>query len=87
MFPSPPRAMIPGHGLAPRPAPPRGGQPATLEGHSSFRVRTVALSRPAEPARAHPNMVVLTGANGDIVVYPPSEKLAILAARRRSKIA
>lgn len=65
------------------PTPPRAGQPATLEGQSSFRVRTAALSRPAEPARAHANMVVLTGADGDVVVYPPSEKLAILAGRRR----
>lgn len=66
--------------LAPRP--PRGGQPATLEGMSSFRVKTAALSRPAAPQRADPNMVLLTSPDGGVVVYPPSAKLAILAAKR-----
>lgn len=65
------------------PTPPRNGTPDTLEGVSSFRVQTAALSRPAAPAKGDPNMVLLTAADGGIVVYPPSDKLVILAGRRR----
>lgn len=65
------------------PLTPRGGCPATLEGQSSFRVKTAALSRPAEPAPVHATMVVLTSADGNVVVYPPSDTLVILAGRRR----
>lgn len=64
------------------PLPPRAGVPATLEAFASFRVKTAALSRPAAPARGDPNVVLVTGADGGVVVYPPSDKLVILAARR-----
>ena len=69
------------------PIPPRGGVPATLESMSSFRVRTAALSRPAGPIqKPDPNMVLVTTPDGGVVVYPPSDKLAILAARRLPKV-
>lgn len=69
--------------LAPRP--PSGGQPATLEALASFRVKTAALSRPAGPTRTDPSVVLVTNADGGLVVYPPSEKLVILAARRAQR--
>lgn len=53
-----------------------------MEGVSSFRVKTAALSRPAAPMKGDPNMVLLTAPDGGIVVYPPSDKLVILAGRR-----
>jgi len=65
------------------PTPPNGGHPATLEAVTSFRVKTAALSRPATPMQADPNLVLVTGADGGVVVYPASDKLVILAARRR----
>lgn len=65
------------------PSPPRGDHPATLEGMTSFRVKTAALSRPAAPMKANPDVVLVTAPDGGVVVYPPSEKLIILAARRR----
>jgi hypothetical protein len=69
------------------PLPPRGGVPATLEAMTSFRVKTAALSRPAGPIqRPDPNMVLITAADGGVVVYPPSDKLVILAARRLPKV-
>ncbi len=68
------------------PLPPRGDHPATLEGMTSFRVKTAALSRPAAPMKGDPNMVLLTAPDGGVVVYPPSEKLVILAARRLPKV-
>jgi len=68
------------------PLPPRGDHPATLEGLTSFRVKTAALSRPATPARGDPNMVLVTAPDGGVVVYPPSDKLVILAARRLRKV-
>lgn len=64
------------------PSPPRGGVPATLEAVASFRVKTAALSRPAGPGRADPDMVLVTRPDGGVVVYPASEKLVILAGRR-----
>jgi hypothetical protein len=64
------------------PLPPRGGFPATLEAVTSFRVKTAALSRPGAPIRQHNDMVVLTDDQGRLVVYPPSEKLVILAGWR-----
>lgn len=68
------------------PIPPRGGHPATLEAVSSFRVKTAALSRPAgQIQKPNPDMVLLTAEDGGVVVYPPSEKLVILAARRAGK--
>lgn len=68
------------------PTPPRGDVPATLESMTSFRVKTAALSRPATPAKADPNMVLITAPDGGVVVYPPSDKLVILAARRLPKV-
>ena len=68
------------------PMPPRDGQPATQEGVSSFRVKTAALSRPAGPIqKPDPNMVLVTAPDGGVVVYPPSEKLVILAGRGGDK--
>ena len=68
------------------PAPPPKGAPATHEGVSSFRVHTAALSRPAAPLRADPTMVLVTTPEGGVVVYPPSNKLAILAAERAKRV-
>jgi hypothetical protein len=68
------------------PAPPPKGAPATQEGVSSFRVHTAALSRPAGPLRADPTMVLITTPDGGVVVYPPSNKLAILAAERAKRV-
>jgi hypothetical protein len=66
--------------------PPRSGVPATLEAVNSFRVKTAALSRPAAPAKGDPSMVLITTPDGGVVVYPPSDKLVILAARRLPKV-
>ncbi|PZO48225.1 MAG: hypothetical protein DCF16_16675 [Alphaproteobacteria bacterium] len=66
--------------------PPTSRHPATLEGVTSYRVKTAALSRPAGPIqKPNPDMVLITGADGGVVVYPPSEKLVILAAKRTHK--
>ena len=67
------------------PTPPPKSAPATLEGVSSFRVHTAALSRPG-PVRADPTMVLITHPDGGVIVYPPSEKLAILAAERAKRL-
>jgi len=68
------------------PVPPRGEQPATLESVTSFRVKTAALSRPAGfIQKPSADMVLLTAEDGGVVVYPPSEKLVILATRRAAK--
>jgi hypothetical protein len=65
------------------PLPPAGRHPATLEGVSSFRVKTAAISRPAGPLqKPDPNMILVTAPDGGVIVYPPSEKLVILAAKR-----
>lgn len=69
------------------PLPPRGDFPATLEGMTSFRMKTAALHRPAAPMFGDPTMVLVTGADGGIIVYPPSDKLIILAARRAQRAA
>jgi hypothetical protein len=70
------------------PIPPRGGYPATLESVTSFRVKTAALSRPAGfIQKPSADMVLVTAPDGGVVVYPPSEKLVILAARRATKTA
>lgn len=70
------------------PTPPTGRHPATLEGVSSFRVKTAGISRPAGPIqKPDPTMVLVTAPDGGVVVYPPSEKLVILAARRGHKTA
>lgn len=67
------------------PMPPSGANPATLEAVTSFRVKTAALSRPAGPIRTPgADMVLVTGADGGLVVYAPSDKLAILASRRKA---
>jgi hypothetical protein len=68
------------------PLPPAGRHPATLEGVSSFRVKTAAISRPAGPLqKPDPNMILVTAPDGGVIVYPPSEKLVILAAKRLRK--
>jgi hypothetical protein len=54
-----------------------------MEATATYRVNTAALSRPAAPAQSDPNLVLITTADGGVVVYPPSDKLVILAARRR----
>lgn len=70
------------------PLPPHGSHPATLEGVASFRVHTAALSRPAGfIQKPNPDIVIVTAPDGGVVVYPPSEKLAILAAKRERKSA
>jgi hypothetical protein len=57
--------------------------PATLEGATTFCVKTAALSRPAAPmAQPVSDAVLITGADGGVVIYPPSDKLAILASER-----
>ena len=63
---------------------PSPGAPAkTLE--ATLRVKTAALSRPAAPVKFDPSVVLVTQPNGDVVVYPPSQKLVILAERRARK--
>ncbi|MDZ4690103.1 hypothetical protein [Terricaulis sp.] len=70
------------------PVPPANGLPATLEAVTSFRVKTAALSRPAgQIQKPDPDMVLVTAADGGVVVYPPSEKLVILAGRRSRRTA
>ncbi len=69
------------------PTPPPKEAPATLEGMSSFRVHTAALSRPAGPGRVDLSVVLITTADGGVIVYPPSEKLAILSAERAKRAA
>ena len=48
---------------------------------ANSRVRSAGLSEPA-PLKADPSVVLLPAADGGVVVYPPSDKLIILAARR-----
>jgi hypothetical protein len=68
------------------PLPPTGRHPATLEGVTSFRVKTAALSRPAGfIQKPSADVVLVTAPDGGVVVYPPSEKLIILASRRKPK--
>ena len=62
--------------------PPRSGPPPTLEAQALFRVKTAALSTPAAPPKADPDMIWMAGADGGVVVYGPSAKLVILAAAR-----
>jgi hypothetical protein len=65
------------------PLPPAGRHPATLEGVTSFRVKTAAISRPAgQLRRPDTDMVLVTSEDGGVIVYTPSDKLVILAARR-----
>jgi len=65
------------------PTPSLNACPATLESVTSFRVKTAALSRPAGPINApSADVVLITRADGSVVVYPPSEKLKILATKR-----
>lgn len=64
-------------------APPRGGPPATLEASVSFRVKTAPSPAPAAPTMQDASLVMITQPNGGGVVYPPSEKLVILAERAR----
>lgn len=70
--------------LATAAPPPKGARlPATLEGNGTFCVKTAGISRPAAPMRGDPTMVIVTAPDGGVVVYPPSEKLVILAAHRK----
>lgn len=63
--------------------PPKGKLPATLEGTGSFCVKTAALLRPAAPiSQPVSDAVLVTGEDGGVIVYPPSDKLVILAAER-----
>jgi hypothetical protein len=60
--------------------------PATLEGTTTFCVKTAALSRPAAPLKQPlSDAVLVTGADGGVVVYPPSDKLVILASERAKR--
>lgn len=60
--------------------------PATLEGASTFCVKTAALSRPAAPVREPvSDAILITGADGGVVVYPPSDRLVILATERSKR--
>ena len=68
--------------LAPKPPP--ADVPPTLEGAEFFRVKTAALSRPAAPDPVSTTMILVTAPDGGVVVYAPSDRLIILAARRRS---
>jgi hypothetical protein len=73
-----------GSSLAPTP-PPKGGVPDTLESRVSFRMHSAALSEPAKPQSVDPRVVLVTAADGGLVVYPPSRKLAILAEERAKR--
>lgn len=63
-------------------SPLRPSAPHTLEAHALFRVKTAALSQPAAPMAPHTEVVLITNADGGVIVYPPSERLIILAAAR-----
>ena len=67
--------------------PPSRTPPATLESRALFRVHTAALVERAAPMKADPNVVLITHADGDMVAFAPSEKLAILAAERNKRAA
>ena len=67
--------------------PPSRTPPATLEARALFRVHTAALVERATPMKADPNVVLITGADGGMVAFAPSEKLAILAAERAKRAA
>jgi hypothetical protein len=75
-----------GSSLAPTP-PPKGGVPDTLESRVSFRMHSAALCEPAKPQSVDPRVVLVTAADGALVVYPPSRKLAILAEERAKRAA
>lgn len=64
---------------------PSRGPPATLEARALFRVKTAALHGQAAPQAGDPSMILVTKADGGVVVYPPSTKLAILAAERAKR--
>jgi hypothetical protein len=71
-----------GDSLAPMPQ--RRDGPATLESRALFRMRCAELHEPASPMAPHPEIVLVSRADGSVVVYPPSEKLVILAAARKA---
>jgi hypothetical protein len=61
---------------------PRGGPPPTLEARALFRLQIAAVCEPAGLAPENPDIVMRQGADGGMVVYPPSDRLLILAAAR-----
>jgi hypothetical protein len=50
-------------------------------------MHSAALAEPATPQSVDPRIVLVTGADGRLVVYPPSRKLAILAEERAKRLA
>ena len=62
--------------------PPRIGAPNTLESRALFRVRCASLRGPHAATASTAPMVWVTGADGGLIVYPESKKLAVLAAER-----
>ena len=73
-----------GSSLAPTP-PPKGAPPDTLESRANFRMHSAAISEPAVPQAVDRRVVLVTDADGGLVVYPPSRKLAILAEERAKR--
>lgn len=66
--------------------PRRPGPPPTLEERALFRAHVAALHDDAPtPQAADFEVVVVTDENGAVTVYPPSDKLVILAAFRASR--
>ena len=62
--------------------PRRPGPPATLEERSLMRAYVAAYHDGPTPQGADPDVVLVTDDSGAVTVYPPSEKLVILAAHR-----
>ncbi len=60
----------------------RVGAPPTLEARAMFRVKAAFMQGPPAPSNDDPEIVLMHGSDGGVVVYPPSEKLVILAAAR-----
>jgi hypothetical protein len=66
--------------------PRRPGPPATLEERALLRAHVAAYHDDAPtPQHADSEVVVVTGEDGGVTVYPASEKLVILAAWRERK--
>ena len=65
--------------------PRRPGPPATLEERALLRAHVAAYHDDPAPQHADPEVVMVTGADGGVIVYPPSDKLVILAAYREQR--
>lgn len=65
--------------------PPRGAPPATLESRALFRVQAAAVVEQAAPPKTDPHVVIITGADGEMVAFTSSRKLAILAEAREAR--